>query len=60
MTGAVVWWTPYKHLPWTGTGVALIALLAALMSVHEGLQSRHKVVYFTLMALLLLVEFRAM
>lgn len=57
---ALLWWIPYRHLPWTGTGVAIIAFLAALMSVHRDLQRRHKVLYFTLMAFLLITEFRAM
>lgn len=57
---ALIWWIPYKHLPWTGTCVAIIAFLAALMSVQQGLLPHHKAIYFSLMALLLLTEFRAM
>jgi hypothetical protein len=56
----VLWWFPYQHLPWAGTGVAVIAVLAALMSVQTNLKNRHKFLYFFLMAALLLTEFRAM
>lgn len=58
--GVLVWWIPYRHLPWTGTGVAIIAFLAALMSIHRNIRSRDKFVYLALMALLLVLEFRSM
>lgn len=54
----VLWWI--RHLPWPGFAVALIAILAAIMSVEESLKGRHKAVYFLLMAALLITEFRAM
>jgi membrane protein implicated in regulation of membrane protease activity len=57
---ALVWWIPYKHLPWTGVCVAIIALLAAAMSVHPNIRPHHKLIYFSLMAFLLINEFRAM
>ena len=57
---ALIWWIPYKHLPWTGVGVAIIALLAAVMSVHPHIRPHHKLIYFSLMAFLLITEFRAM
>jgi membrane protein implicated in regulation of membrane protease activity len=58
--GALLWWIPYDRLPWTGVAVAIIAVLAALMSVHSNLRPRHKFIYFALMAALLITEFRAM
>jgi hypothetical protein len=57
---AIAWWMPYTRLPWPGVAVAIIAVLAAVMSVHPDMHPRHKVIYFSLMAALLLTEFRAM
>jgi hypothetical protein len=54
-----VWWIPYKRLPLPGKSVAIIAILAALMSVHADLRPRHKFIYFALMSALLMTEFRA-
>jgi len=51
---------PYSHSPWPGIAVAVIAVLAALMSVHPEMKPRHKFIYFLLMAALLAIEFRAM
>ncbi|HTX77368.1 MAG TPA: hypothetical protein VMD29_14250, partial [Terracidiphilus sp.] len=56
----VLWWIRRDCLPWPGVAVALIAILAALMSVEQGMKGRHKAVYFVLMAALLVTEFRAM
>jgi hypothetical protein len=53
-------WIPYNHLPQTGSAVAIIAVLAALMSVHPNLRPGQKVLYLLLIAALLLIEFRAM
>jgi len=59
--GAVIWWlSSYRHLPWTGVAVAIIAVMAALMSVHPRIQPADKFLYLILIAGLLAVEFRAM
>lgn len=58
--GWLAWWIPYRHLPWPGVAVAIIAMLAALMSIHADIHPRHKFIYFALMAALLTTEFRAM
>ncbi|WP_158788606.1 hypothetical protein [Granulicella sp. L46] len=58
--GSILWWVPYKRLPWAGVAIAVLAVLAALMSVHQNIRPRHKFIYFCLMAGLLLTEFRAM
>jgi len=55
-----VYWVPYLHLPLPGKAIAILAGLAALMSVHANMRPRHKFVYLALMALLLGIEFRAM
>jgi hypothetical protein len=57
---AFIYWLPYSRLPWPGVAVAIIAVLAALMSVHGDIHPRHKFIYFALMAALLVTEFRAM
>jgi hypothetical protein len=57
---ASIWWIGRSHLPWPGVSVALIAVLAALMSIEREMRGRHKAVYFVLMAALLITEFRAM
>jgi len=58
---ALGWWLSYKqHLPWTGVAIAILAVLAVLMSVHPDIRPRHKFIYFALMAALLITEFRAM
>jgi len=55
-----VWWIPYSHLPWPGVAIAIIAVLAALMSIHARIRPLDKFVYLILIAGLLTVEFRAM
>jgi hypothetical protein len=49
----------YDHLPAPGIAIAILAGLAALMSVHSEQRPWHKPLYFILMAFLLTVEFRA-
>jgi len=58
--GLCVWWLPDAHLPWTGVAVAIIAVMAAMMSVHPRIRPVDKFVYLMVIALLLFVEFRAM
>lgn len=53
-------WRRYAHLPWSGVSVALIAVLAAVMSIYPDMRPRYKFVYLFLMAALLVTEFRAM
>jgi hypothetical protein len=53
------WFSAYERLPLPGYAVAIVAVLAALMSVHSNIQPRHKFIYFLLMGALLFIEFRA-
>src|ERR1700733_5031349 len=53
------WWLTSKHLPPPGVAVAIIAVLAAILSFHGGIRPRHKLTYFVLMAALLITEFRS-
>lgn len=55
----ILWSLPSKHTPATGTAIAVLAALAAIMSVQPEIGPRHKFVYFALMAALLTAEFRA-
>jgi len=55
----IVWWIWRNHLPLPGVAVAVIAVLAALMSVHTNIQPHHKFIYFLLIGALLVTEIRA-
>ncbi|HEV2273276.1 MAG TPA: hypothetical protein VGR96_03880 [Acidobacteriaceae bacterium] len=52
-------WFRYDHLPPPGYSVALIAIAAACMSVHDGMKNWQKGWWLIIMAIFLGIEFRA-
>jgi hypothetical protein len=51
------WWWP--HLPSPGYAVAVIAVLAAAMSIHTDMPGPQKAIWMVLIGAFLLIEFRA-
>jgi membrane protein implicated in regulation of membrane protease activity len=49
----------WRHLPVPGWSVALIAFVAAAMSVHQAMDSWQKILWMVIIAVLLIVELRA-
>jgi hypothetical protein len=56
VAGILYWW---KQLPTPGFAIGLLAVIAAVMSVHGEMRPWHKVVWMLLIGALLVVEFRA-
>jgi hypothetical protein len=55
---AVYWW-PWRRLPVPGYAIGVLALLAAIMSLHTEMGRWHKVVWILLVGAYLVIEFRA-
>jgi len=53
---AILWW---RHLPPPGYAVAVIAILAALMSIHGDIKPWQKAAWMLLMGAFLIIEFDA-
>lgn len=56
---AVNWWIHRQHLPNPGVAVALIAFVAAAMSIHPDMRGWQKGVWMLIIGVLLIVETRA-
>lgn len=54
-----LWYIPYRHLPLPGVAVAIIAVLAAVMSIHPKIGPWQKVGYLLLIGAFLVTELRA-
>ncbi len=54
-----LWWIPYDHLPAPGYSVVLIAVAAALMSIHDEMTSLQRTGWLIIMASFLSHELRA-
>src|SRR5216683_7854909 len=54
--GATYCW---RHLPPTGYAIGIVAVLAAVMTVHGEMRHGHKVVWMLLIGAFLFIEFRA-
>lgn len=54
-----LWWIPYDRLPAPGYSVMLIAIAAALMSIHEGMTNWQKGGWVVIMIFFLFDESRA-
>jgi hypothetical protein len=55
----ILWWIPYQHLPPPGWAVALLAMAAAAMSIHEGMKDWQKLFWIVIMTAMLITELRA-
>ena len=56
---SLYWITSWSHLPPPGWAVALLALAAALMSIHQGMGDRQKIIWIAVMGLCFVTEIRA-
>src|SRR5271155_3481453 len=54
-----VYWSRTNQLPVPGWAIGILALLAAVMSLHTSMGKWHKAIWILLMGLFLLIEFRA-
>lgn len=54
-----IFWIPYANLPAPGYAIAIIAVVAALMSVHPDLRHWQKFFYLLLLGAFLVTELRA-
>lgn len=55
----ILWWVPYSHLPPPGWAVALIAVAAAAMSVHDEMKGWQKAIWLIVIGAFLVMEIRA-
>lgn len=54
-----LWWIPYSHLPLPGSSAVIIAVLAIVMSVHDGMGRNQRVLWLLLMGAFLVTELRS-